>query len=209
MHPRQAGIDVNLCSVISRPMARTKGSSGATTKPRIRAAAARLLAERGFDGLTMRGIGAEVGLRAGAIYRYFPDKAALAADVLTEALAERDKVLGNVDRSQGPTHALEDLATSYLSWRMQPEGHADLIRLCLPALGATGDALSAAALSPVSEIEAILASGQDEGDFRVPDTQVTARVILAVLDEIAIDTRLTQERRARIGWSLIRRLVRA
>ncbi len=190
-------------------MARTKGSSGTTTKPRIRDAAARLLSENGYDGLTMRGIGAEVGLRAGAIYRYFPDKAALAADVLGTALASRDRALGAVDRSSGPAAALESLTSSYMAWLMHEKADADLIRLCVPSLGTAGDALSSAALSPVSEIEALLASGQEAGVFRVPDTQVVARVVLAVLEEVAADARLPEDRRGRIGWSLVKRLVRA
>lgn len=189
-------------------MARKKGSSGATTKPRIRAAAGRLLAEMGFEGMTMRGIGSDVGLQAGAIYRYFPDKAALVSDLLSEALAERDAVLGLVDRTRGPTKSLESYTESFLSWQMAGEGAA-IIRLCLPALGARGEALSAGALDPEAEIEAILAAGQETGEFRMPDTQLTARAALSLLETVASDERLPPERRARIGWSLVRRLVKA
>ncbi|MEL7461298.1 MAG: helix-turn-helix domain-containing protein [Pseudomonadota bacterium] len=190
-------------------MARTKGSSAETTKPRIRAAAARLMAAHGYDGLTMRGIGAEVGLRAGAIYRYFPDKASLAIDLLAEALGARDAALTSVGRDDKPLDVLEKFTETYLVWRMQPGGAAGMIDLCLPALGADGAALSAASLSPQGEVEAILTAGQDDGSFRVPDSQAAASAVLAVLDALAADTRLPEDRRARIGWSFVRRLVKA
>ncbi|MEL7025794.1 MAG: TetR/AcrR family transcriptional regulator [Pseudomonadota bacterium] len=190
-------------------MARTKGSTAETTKPRIRQAAGRLMAELGYDAVTMRGIGAEIGLRAGAIYRYFPDKANLATDLLAEALSERDKALQHVDRSAGPLQTLESFAGSYLNWRMAPGGAANMIKLCLPALGAQGEALQAASLAPETEVEAILASGQEAGLFTLPDTQIAARTVIAVLDEVASDTRLPEDRRRRIGWSLVRRLVKA
>lgn len=84
-----------------------------------------------------------------------------------------------------------------------------MIDLCLPALGADGAALSAASLSPQGEVEAILTAGQDDGSFRVPDSQAAASAVLAVLDALAADTRLPEDRRARIGWSFVRRLVKA
>ena len=190
-------------------MARTKGSTGETTKPRIREAAARLMAAHGYDGLTMRGIGAEVGLQAGAIYRYFPDKASLASDLVAEASAGRDQAFPAIDRSGKPLDVMEKFTASYLAWRMGADGAARMIDLCVPALGAQGDALEAASLDPEAEMETILAAGQEDGSFRLPDARATALSALAMLDALAADTRLPEDRRARIGWSFVRRLVKA
>lgn len=190
-------------------MARTKGSTGDTTKPRIRDAAARLMAAHGYDGLTMRGIGAEVGLQAGAIYRYFPDKASLASDLVAEALVGRDQVFNAIDRSGKPLDVLEKFTACYLTWRIASDAAARMIDQCLPSLGAQGDALGAASLDPEAELEAILAAGQEDGSFRLPDARATALAVLAMLDALAADTRLPEERRARIGWSFVRRLVKA
>lgn len=190
-------------------MARTKGSTAETTKPRIRAAAARLMAAHGYDGLTMRAIGAEVGLRAGAIYRYFPDKASLAKDLLEGALSERDAALGTVDTSDKPLKTLENFANRYLEWRMRPAGTAGMIERCLPALDGDGIALGAAHVAPATQVEAILTAGQEDGTFRLPDSHAAAMAVLAVLDVLAADARLPEDRRARIGWSLVRRLVKA
>src|SRR6056297_362154 len=74
-------------------MARKTGSMAETTRPRIRAAAARLFAEAGYDAVTMRQIGADAGLCAGALYRCLPDKESLAAELPAEAVEERDRAL--------------------------------------------------------------------------------------------------------------------
>ncbi len=167
------------------------------------------MAEQGYDGVTMRRLGAEIGVRAGAIYRYFPDKQSLAADLLSEALSERDAMLSGIDRSQDPVEVLEAFVSAYVSWTIKSGSSADMIRLCLPALGSTGQALSDAALAPDRELEAILTRGQDSGDIRVPDTRVATTVVLSVLDAIASDRRLAEDRRERIAQSMVRRLVKA
>jgi TetR/AcrR family transcriptional regulator, tetracycline repressor protein len=56
-------------------------------------AALRLLAERGADGVSVRGIAAQVGVAPNAVYTYFPDKAAV-----LQALVEH--LLGQVNHDQ-------------------------------------------------------------------------------------------------------------
>ena len=50
----------------------------------IRAQAAKLFAERGFHGVTIEDIGAAAGVTGPAIYRHFPSKDALLADLLVD-----------------------------------------------------------------------------------------------------------------------------
>jgi len=52
--------------------------------------AAEVLAQRGFDALTMRAVSSEIGASAMALYRYFPSK-----DELVDALL--DRVLGRIE----------------------------------------------------------------------------------------------------------------
>ena len=63
---------INLC-----PMARTTGSHSDITRPKIRAAALRLFARHGFAAVSMRALATEVGVQAGALYNYTPDKQTL------------------------------------------------------------------------------------------------------------------------------------
>ena len=55
-------------------MARTAGSRAEITGPLVRAAAQRLFARHGYAAVSMRRIAAEVGVQAGALYAYTPDK---------------------------------------------------------------------------------------------------------------------------------------
>lgn len=183
-------------------MARKTGSSAETTRPRIRAAAARLFAEAGYDAVTMRRIGAEVGLRAGALYRYFPDKQSLADELLNEAVAERDSALDAASAGP-PMEALEGFARAYLRWHMGSAGGASLIALVSEALGRD-------AVRPLEDrLEALLSAGQETGEVRLPDTRAGAGAVLAVLDRVARDARLPEDRRTRVGWRFVHRLVGA
>jgi len=188
-------------------MARKTGSKAETTRPRIREAAARLFSEAGYDAVTMRGIGAEAGLSAGALYRYFPDKESLAAALLAEAVEERDRVLdralGAAATGGGTVEALEAFVRAYLGWRMASGSGPALIALMSGALGSDADR----ALE--DRIETLLAAGQEAGAVRLPDTRAGARAVLAVLDRVAQDARLTEDRRVRIGWRFVHRLVGA
>ena len=183
-------------------MARTKGSTAGMTRPAIRAAAAKLFAEDGYQAVTMRRIGAEAGLRAGALYRYFPDKENLAGDLLDEAMADRDRAL---DAATGdtPLGALEDFVRAYLGWHMGSGGGAGLIELVSEGLGRD-------ARGPlIDRLNALLTNAKDAGEVRVPDTELAARALLAVLDEVAADQRLPEHRRMRIGWRFAHRLLGA
>lgn len=114
---------------------RKTGSMAEATRPRIRGAAARLFAEAGYDAVTMRGIGAEAGLSAGALYRYFPDKESLAAELLAEAVEERDRALDGAAKGT-PIETLEGVTRAYLAWHAGSGGGAALIALMSGAHGA-------------------------------------------------------------------------
>jgi len=67
-------------------MARTSGSHSKTTGPRVRKAARNLFARYGYAAVSMRQIAAEVGVQAGALYLYTPDKQTLLFDLMIEHL---------------------------------------------------------------------------------------------------------------------------
>ena len=60
----------------------------ALTRSRIAQTAAGLVDRDGLAGLSMRRLGAELGVEGMAIYRYFPNKAALLAGIVEVLLAE-------------------------------------------------------------------------------------------------------------------------
>ncbi len=70
-------------------MARTQGSHSSSTGPKIRAAAQSLFAQHGFAAVSMRQIAAQVGVQAGALYNYTPDKQALLFDLMRQHMEGR------------------------------------------------------------------------------------------------------------------------
>ncbi|MEM7410896.1 MAG: helix-turn-helix domain-containing protein [Myxococcota bacterium] len=63
-----------------------RGTKGERTRTRILDAAEAGFAERGFDGVSLREIAAEAGIREPGLYNYFAGKRALYAAVLDRAL---------------------------------------------------------------------------------------------------------------------------
>lgn len=69
-------------------MARRSGSNGERTAQDLRRAALRLFAAHGYAAVSMRQIAAAVGVQAGALYLYTPDKQALLADIMVEHMED-------------------------------------------------------------------------------------------------------------------------
>ena len=65
----------------------------APTADKIRAAARRLLEKQGLEAVSMRRVGEAVGITAMAIYRHYPDRAALLNAVADEGFQELGSAL--------------------------------------------------------------------------------------------------------------------
>jgi AcrR family transcriptional regulator len=65
-----------------------------------------LLLERGFDGLTIEAVAARAGVGKQTIYRWWPSRPALVADVMLE---DADRILGSVDHT-------DDLSADLVGW---------------------------------------------------------------------------------------------
>ncbi|MDO7629346.1 MAG: TetR/AcrR family transcriptional regulator, partial [Loktanella sp.] len=87
-------------------MARKQGSHSDITGPKLRKAARRLIAQHGFAAVSMRQIAAEVGVQAGALYNYTPDKQSLLFDLMREHM---DELLTAWDVEEKGGSALERL----------------------------------------------------------------------------------------------------
>ena len=69
-------------------MARTAGSHSEITGPRVRTAALALFAQHGYAAVSMRQIAKEVGVQAGALYLYTPDKQTLLFELMRDHLVD-------------------------------------------------------------------------------------------------------------------------
>jgi AcrR family transcriptional regulator len=112
--------------------ARRPGQRAGLTHAQVLDAARGLLAEHGFEAVTMRGLAERLGVSPNALYSHVSSKTALIDEIL-------DNALGTVDtpdaQSADPITGMHALMTS--SYRTLLE-HADLIPLYLARQGARG-----------------------------------------------------------------------
>lgn len=86
--------------------------------------AVRTIRSDGIDALTLRGVGARLGVSRTALYRHFTDKSALLAAVAAEGFrALRDALVGAVERAADPASGLEDQGRAYIRFAVQNPAH--------------------------------------------------------------------------------------
>lgn len=100
-------------------------------RSQLLAAAERLMAERGYLAVRLEDIGAAAGVSGPAIYRHFPSKEALLAELLvgisTRLLAGATEVVAQADRTgAGAAATLDNLVDFHLDFAL---GEPDLIRI--------------------------------------------------------------------------------
>src|SRR3984885_9014730 len=92
------------------PYGKVSREQVAEHRPRILAAAARLVRQRGFDDVTVAEVMKDAGLTHGAFYGHFPSKEALITEAVGQALSPA------LDQAQ-PRRAAAEFADGYLSIR--------------------------------------------------------------------------------------------
>jgi AcrR family transcriptional regulator len=92
----------------------------ADNRKRILLAARHLIARGGFREASIAAVAGEVGLSIGAIYRYFPSKADLFVELLTEAVSREIQILRKIIDSPGSaTERLRAAVESFASRALQ------------------------------------------------------------------------------------------
>ncbi len=94
-------IDLDPSTPVKPPRRRSEKSRMA-----IVTATRELLLERGFDALTIEAVAARAGVGKQTIYRWWPSRPALVADVMLE---DADKILGSVGHT-------DDLTADLVAW---------------------------------------------------------------------------------------------
>ncbi|WP_371055726.1 TetR/AcrR family transcriptional regulator [Rhodosalinus sp. K401] len=193
-------------------MARTAGSHAGVTGPRMRAAALKLFARHGYAAVSMRRIAAEVGVQAGALYSYTPDKQTLLFSLLENHMEELLAARMALPAS-GPALARLEAFTrfhirfhlerpeavfiSYMELRnLEPENFAVIERL---------------RRDYETFLETILRDGDAEGVFAVPDTKIAALALIAMLNGVntwyRAGGRLSLAEVEAIHWDMVRKAV--
>ncbi len=209
---RKRGFYMNICSDILAPMARTTGSHSDITGPRIRDAALQLFARHGYAAVSMRQIAAQVGVQAGALYNYTPDKQSLLFGLMQGHMQELLSARAVRDTPNGAMAQLEDFTRFHIRFHLQRQDAVFISYMELRNL--TPDNFTAIeALRGAYEdmLEAILRRGVAEGVFAVPDPKIATLAVIAMLTGVGTwyrpDGRLTLDAVETIYLDMVRKAV--
>ena len=193
-------------------MARTAGSHSDITGPRVLDAALRLFAQHGFAAVSMRQIAKQVGVQAGALYNYTPDKQTLLFDLMrrhmAELLAERA-----VRRGQGtPLQRLEDFTRFHIRFHLKRPDEVFIAYMELRNLTEVNfTAIEELRRSYEGELEDILRDGVAEGVFAPADIRIATMAVIAMLTGVTTwyrpAGRLSPDQVEGIYWDMVRKSV--
>ena len=169
-------------------MGRTAGSSGTKTAAKIRETALVLIARHGFEAVSMRDLGADVGVGAPALYRYFPTKQAMLVDLLHTHLEALAVAWAEADEPKSdPAERLNRFVANHIAFHVERRLATQVSNLELRAL--EKDNLTAI-LRKRNEYEkalrGILRDGQEAGSFRIEDVTLTAMAIIQMITGVVV-----------------------
>ncbi|MCH8465405.1 MAG: TetR/AcrR family transcriptional regulator [Roseinatronobacter sp.] len=195
-------------------MARKKNSSAEITGPRIRAAALRLFARQGYAAVSMRQIAQEVGVQAGALYLYTPDKQSLLFDLMQTHMQDLLSELAALPEAGGPLAALEDFTRFHIRFHRARSDAVFIAYMELRNLEPENFArIEAMRRSYEAYLEGILARGKEAGVFSLPDPKLAAFALIAMLT--GVNTWYREGGRLSLGhveniyWEMVRKAVGA
>ena len=195
-------------------MARKTGSHSEITGPRIRDAALKLFARHGFAAVSMRQIAAEVGVQAGALYLYTPDKETLLFDLLKAHMDDLLAAWDADDPGGTPVARLEGFVRFHIRFNLERPDAVFLSYMELRNLGAANfAAIEALRKTYETQLETILRDGQGAGAFTLPDAKIATLAIIAMLTGVNTwyreGGRLSRTAVGDIYWDMVRKSVAA
>lgn len=191
-------------------MARTTGSHAGITGPRIRAAALRLFAQRGYAAVSMRVIAAEVGVQAGALYNYTPDKQSLLFDLMR---GHMEALLASMPTAQGdPLAQLEQFVAFHIGFHADRPDEVFIAYMELRNLNPENFAqIEALRRQYEDRLEQILRDGAAVGAFHVTDSKIMTLAVIAMLTGVntwfRTGGRLSLDEVVAQYWDMVRKAV--
>ncbi len=195
-------------------MARTQGSHSGITGPRIRAAALKLFARHGYAAVSMRQIAREVGVQAGALYNYIPDKQSLLAELMEGHLLELLSAWSAIRRFDDPVADLESFTHFHIRFHHERPDAVFIAYMELRNLTPENFArIETLRKRYEDELEGILQRGVSAGLFTVPDPKIATLAVIAMLTGVntwyRAGGRLSLDQVESIYWDMIRKAVGA
>lgn len=179
----------------------------------MRAAALRLFAQKGYAAVSMRAIAAEVGVQAGALYNYTPDKQSLLFDLMRGHMEEL-LAQANFEAQGTALDRLRQFVEFHISFHADRPDEVFIAYMELRNLEPGNFAqIEVLRRRYEDQLEAILREGAEEGDFAVEDSKIMTLAIIAMLTGVNTwfrsGGRLSLEQVVAQYWDMVRRAVGA
>ena len=190
-------------------MARRTGSYAEITGPKVREAALRLFSQHGYAAVSMRQIARDVGIQAGALYLYTPDKQTLLFDLLKDHMTELMGAWDADGATEDPAQELERFVKFHIGFHLDRPAEVFLAYMELRNLSAENFAEIADLRRSYEEIlENILQEGADQGHFRIHDLRLSTLAIIAMLTGVTTwyreKGRLPRAAVADVYWEMVK-----
>ena len=178
----------------------------------MRQAALRLIARHGCAAVSMRQIAAEVGVQAGALYNYTPDKQSLLFDLMQSHMAALMDAWTAQDQSGDPMARLKRFTAFHIEFHLTRADEVFVSYMELRNLSPENFAkVEQMRRGYEDALEDILRDGEAAGVFDIPDTRVATMALIAMLTGLSSwyrdDGRLSLQQIEAIYWDLVRESV--
>lgn len=195
-------------------MARTQGSHSDITGPRIRDAALHLFARQGYAAVSMRQIAARVGVQAGALYNYTPDKQSLLFDLMRQHMEHLLSEIAARPRPGDAMARLEDFTRFHIRFHLERPDEVFISYMELRNLTPENFAVIEGLRRRYEQgLETILRDGVAAGQFDVPDPRIASFAVISMLNGVntwyRAGGRLSLDQVEAIHWDMVRRAVSA
>ena len=192
-------------------MARTTGSHSDITGPKVRDAALRLFAAGGYAAVSMRAIAAEVGVQAGALYNYTPDKQSLLFDLMEGHMSELLEAFAD-DRAADPLARLRHFVAFHIRFHHARPDAVFIAYMELRNLTPENFAqIEEMRRRYENQLEGILRDGVEAGAFDIHDTKIATLATIAMLNGVNTwfreGGRLSLDEVTAQYWDMVRRAV--
>lgn len=172
----------------------------------------RLFAQHGYAAVSMRQIASGVGVQAGALYNYTPDKQSLLFGLMQGHMDDLLTARSTRQVSDDPLAQLEDFTRFHIAFHME---RADAVFVSYMELRnlESGNFATIEALRRryEDELEQILQQGVSSGVFSVPDTKIATLALIAMLTGVntwyRTGGRLSVKEVEAIYWDMVRKAV--
>ncbi|MCY1262355.1 hypothetical protein D9M68_109980 [compost metagenome] len=174
-----------MCSTLAAPGFDAGMQVAMSRVEEIKSRAIQLMAERSFDGVSLRQLAEAVGIQPGSIYTHYPSKGQLLRELCCDYQEDLLAAWREQRRRGDPRKALADFVAVYVRFHLARGDESRVAQLDFRCLDAQGKQLVAGLRAQYEEeLEAILRQGLAAGVFRLVDVGVARLGILALLQGV-------------------------